>query len=278
MRKVKFRDPNVVRVAFGLFTAFGSILSLVFLFVEVEGNWRYVGLVFLLLVFIAIYLAVWVRANLLRTITVKIEGTEVNIKVGDIFLEPDLKVIAFNEYFDTLVDDVIIAESSVNGKFIRGHLDVPVKELDRLIARHRFEPSEIGDQNKDRAVGKKQRYNLGTIYRHKDFLLVAFAKFDDANRATLTMPEYLEFLMNFWDRVNKVYAGKSVAVTIFGSGITRIKGHRLISDEELLKIMLWTFRLSEMRFKHPAKLTIVVHESKIDQVDLFEVASVRRGL
>jgi hypothetical protein len=52
------------------------------------------------------------------------------------------------------------------------------------------------------------------------------------------MPEYLGFLITFWDKVNIVYGQRSVSVPIFGSGITRIKEHRGISDEDLLKIMI----------------------------------------
>ena len=90
--------------------------------------------------------------------------------------------------------------------------------------------------------------------------------------------EYLEFLIKFWDEINRVYAQKSVTVPIFGSGITRIKEHRNISDEELLKIMLWTFRISEMRFKYPAKLTIVIHQDKIDKVNLLDITMAKNGL
>jgi hypothetical protein len=92
------------------------------------------------------------------------------------------------------------------------------------------------------------------------------------------MPEYIEFLINFWDRVNRIYAQKSVSVPIFGSGITRIKEHKNISDEDLLKIMLWTFKLSEMKFKHPAKLSIIIHKDKIDKIDLFNLKSTELGL
>lgn len=92
------------------------------------------------------------------------------------------------------------------------------------------------------------------------------------------MPKYLSFLIKFWDKVNKIYAQKSVSVPIFGSGITRIKEHRNISDEDLLKVMLWTFRISEMRFKHPAKLTIVIHKSKMDKINLLDIKSARNGL
>ncbi len=92
------------------------------------------------------------------------------------------------------------------------------------------------------------------------------------------MPEYIEFLINFWDRVNHVYGQKNVNVPIFGSGITRIKEHKNISDESLLKIMLWTFKLSETKFKYPAKLTIVIHKDKIDKINLLDISSIEKGL
>jgi hypothetical protein len=92
------------------------------------------------------------------------------------------------------------------------------------------------------------------------------------------MPEYLEFLINFWDKVNNVYGQQSVVTPVFGSGITRIKGHKMISDEDLLKIMLWTFRISEMCFKYPAKLTIVIHKDKIDKINLLDIKSARNGV
>lgn len=92
------------------------------------------------------------------------------------------------------------------------------------------------------------------------------------------MPEYLSFLINFWDRVNRIYAQKSVSVPIFGSGITRIKEHKNIRDEDLLKIMLWTFRISEMRFKYPAKLTIIIHPDKMDTMNLLDIKSSNNGL
>ena len=60
--------------------------------------------------------------------------------------------------------------------------------------------------------------------------------------------------------------------------LSKILGHKTISDEDLLKIMLWTFRISEMRFKYPAKLTIVIHKDKIDQINLLDIKSTKNGV
>ena len=216
--------------------------------------------------------------NALRQISIEIEGSKVDITTGDIFKQDGLKVIAFNEYFDTQVDNVILSKESVNGKFIESELKSDVKTLNTYIGDFQFDDGDVAEVNVPRRIGKRTRYRLGTICVYKDYILTAFARFDVNNKANLTMPEYLEFLVNFWDKVNKVYAQQSVSTTIFGSGITRIKGHRTISDEDLLKIMLWTFRINEMRFKYPAKLNIVIHESKIDQINLLDIASVKNGV
>lgn len=223
-------------------------------------------------------MVIWFRANQLTNINIDIDGSNVNIKCGDLFSEEGLKTIAFNEYFDTIVDDKIISTKSLNGIFINKYFSDKIQQLDDFIVGNSDELDILNNQVIRRLGGKTVKFKLSTIFVYDEFILTAFSKFDENNKATLTMPEYIEFLINFWDRVNRIYAQKCVSVPIFGSGITRIKEHKNISDEDLLKIMLWTFKLSEMKFKYPAKLTIVVHQDKIGQINLFNVKSIELGL
>lgn len=278
MAKVKFFDKRLRKKFLEITSVISVSLSLFALFVNIPSDHKSLyGWIFLALLF-GIYLTLWIWSNSLNSIDIKIEDSKVTIKTGDIFEQPGLKAIAFNEYFDTQVDNVIIGEGSLNGIFIKKYLNAPVSELDRHIENYAFDRSELLGKNDDRKQGKKLQYQIGTVCVYKDYLLTAFSKFDENNKALLTMPEYLEFLITFWDKVNNIYAQQSVSTTIFGSGITRIKGHKNISDEDLLKIMLWTFRISEMRFKYPAKLTIVIHKDKIDQINLLDIKSVRNGV
>lgn len=278
MTKVSFFDKRIFENFLKITSAISATLSLIVLFVDIPANskniygWIFVGLLVL------IYLAIWIWSNNLNKIDIDIEGSEVTIKVGDIFSETGLKAIAFNEYFDTIVDNKIISENSLNGIFIKNSIGDTASELDLYIDNYSFNESEKLENNINRSSGKKLKYQIGTICVYKDFLLAAFTKFDSANKAVLTMPEYLEFLINFWDKVNDVYGQQSVVTPVFGSGITRIRGHKTISDEDLLKIMLWTFRISEMRFKYPAKLTIVIHKDKIDKINLLDIKSARNGV
>jgi hypothetical protein len=257
---------------------FTAAFSGVLIFFDIPDEWKPKAFVGFLIFHCVLYVVIWIWSNRLNHVEVDIEGTKVTIKVGDIFEERGFKAIAFNEYFDTQVDNRLISDESLNGIFLKKHLGEPVSRLDKRIQEFSFEPDEVLEVNDLRAEGKKQRYRLGTIFIAGEYLLTAMSKFDDSNRATLTMPEFLEFLIRFWDRVNKVYAQKSVSTPVFGSGITRIKGHKNISDEDLLKIMLWTFRISEMRFKYPAKLSIIIHESKIDQINLLDMKLLKNGV
>lgn len=275
--KVNFYDRQLVKsylVHIGVISAFATLFCT---FSKIPEDWVYAGPLFLL--FLVVYfLGMIIYANRMTSVDFKIDDTKIKITSGDIFKQDGLKVIAFNEYFDTLVDDKIIAHRSLNGIFIDrmesnkiSSLKLSVSELDRFIEEYDFDKEVILNRNDERKSGKKQKYKIGSMIVCEDFVLTAFSKFNENNNAVLTMPEYLEFLISFWDRINRVYAQRSVSVPIFGSGITRIVEHKSITDEDLLKIMIWTFRISEKRFKHPAKLNIVILKDKIKLINLFEI-------
>lgn len=278
MVKVNLFDKRIVKQFLEFTSALSVGLSLLLIFVEIPKEVKLtLGGIFAAIL-LGIYALLWFRSNNLEEVNLDIEGSIVTVKKGDIFKQPGFKVIAFNEYFDTQVDDRIISRQSLNGIFITERLGISVAELDKYIENYQFDDDEILGENTARRSGKKSQFSIGTVCVYNEYLLTAFSKFDEQNRAWLTMPDYLGFLISFWDKVNRVYAQKSVSVPIFGSGITRIKEHRNISDEDLLKIMLWTFRISEMRFKYPAKLNIIIHESKIDKINLLDIKSAKNGL
>lgn len=278
MVKVDFFDKRIIKTFLEYTSVIGTIFSLVLIFVDIPDQIKLnMGCIFIFLL-IVIYIVLWIKSNNLIEVDLDIEGSTVIIKSGDIFEQEGFKIIAFNEYFDTQVDDRIISRQSLNGIFLNKYFSESTAELDRYIEQYQFDSDVVIDEVENRGSGKKIKYNIGTICLYDDFILAAFSKFDEQNRAMLTMPEYLEFLINLWDRVNRIYAQRSVSVPIFGSGITRIKEHKNISDEELLKIMIWTFRISEMRFKYPAKLTIVIHKDKMDKINLLDIKTAKNGL
>lgn len=279
--KVKLFDKGVRDQFWHYFSIISGVISFTLLFNFIPKEYTEYLSCFGIVIFgilIVFYIIIWWKANEVTDINLKIDGSILNIKSGDLFSEEGLKVISFNEFFDTIVDDKIIASNSLNGIFINSYFKDNVSELDRIIEENILK-EDISSEHVNRLQGgKTKRYRLSTIVVVNDFLLTAFSKFDIHNMAVLTMPEYIEFLINLWDRVNRIYAQRNVSVPIFGSGITRIKEHKNIEDEELLKIMIWTFKLSEMKFKYPAKLTIVIHKEKIKEINLFNIKSIERSV
>lgn len=279
--KVNLFNKGVRNKFWVYFSVISGILSFILLFNIVPDEYKdylkcfgYISFILLII----IYLIIWIKANCLTDVNIDVDGSTVNIKSGDLFSQDGYKVIPFNEYFDTVVDEKIISSSSLNGIFINNYSNTAINNLDNHIIQNTDNEDVLNPNTQRRLGGKVVKFKLSTIIVFNEYLLTAFSKFDEHNKAVLTMPEYIEFLINFWDRVNRIYAQKSVSVPIFGSGITRIKEHKNISDEDLLKIMLWTFKLSEMKFKHPAKLSIIIHKDKIDKIDLFNLKSTELGL
>ena len=270
--KVPFFDKRVLRKFFGVLSVISVLTSIAFLFVDFDEKYRAKVGIAVIALLLLVYFSIWFYSNFRRKITLKINNSEVEIKFGDIFKEQaDLKAIGFNEYFDTLVDNNVISETSLNGQYIKRFYKDNVKELDVHITAdpHLLETSL--SENSYRSIGKKVRFKLGTICVVKDYLLTAFSRFDDRNRAYLEINDYINCLLNFWNEVDRVYAGRTVALPVFGSGITRFKGYENITDQELLELIIWTFKVSRMKFSYPSKAKIVVYEKKSERINLLSL-------
>lgn len=264
--KVKFFDKNLIKKYINMLSIINLFFTSGLIFWDIPQEYKLISFVVFIAINVSIYIFLFVRANKIINVKLDIDGSIVEIKEGDIFKEEVLKVINFNEYFDTKVDNKIIAENTLNGQFIKKYVE-NVEELDNLID----QKLEKLDYNTNRKDGKKKRYALGEIVEYKDFLITSLSKFDDQNRANLTLKEYIGFLMNFWNSLDVIYANRNVSITIFGSGITRFKEITYISDQELLEIIIWSFKISKVKFKYPTKISIIIPKEKINKINLYKI-------
>lgn len=264
--KVKFFDKNLIKKYINMLSIINLFFTSVLIFWDIPQEYKLISFIVFIAINVSIYIFLFVRANKIINVKLDIDGSIVEIKGGNIFKEEDLKVINFNEYFDTKVDNKIIAENTLNGQFIKKYVE-NIEELDNLID----QKLEKLDYNTNRKDGKKKRYALGEIVEYKDFLITSLSKFDDQNRANLTLKEYIGFLMNFWNSLDVIYANRNVSITIFGSGITRFKEITYISDQELLEIIIWSFKISKVKFKYPTKISIIIPKEKINKINLYKI-------
>ena len=150
--------------------------------------------------------------------------------------------------------------------------------LDEEISKSEHLKDRVKGKNNSRAKGKKTRYQLGTIHKRQKYFLLAFSKFDEKNRAYLTMNEYVQCLLNMWEDIDIFYNGETVNIPLLGSGITRMKDNTSITDQELLEIIIWSFQISKVKFTYPSKVRIIIHEDKQDKIDLFKIEGVSNGV
>jgi len=270
--KVKLFEKKLLKNYLVVLSVISLICSFALIAVKVPDDscvriWIGIILVSVLLI---VYIAMWIMANAQNKTILNINSSTIIIKTGDIFGEDGLKVIAFNEYFDTLVDNRIIAENTLNGKYIIEKID-DLNEFDEKLDTDSNLNKRITEENDSRPVGKKKRYKLGTIYKHNEYLLTAFSRFDEDNRAFLNMDDYIKFLLNFWNEIDIIYAGRSVSIPLLGSGITRFKGYDTISEQELIELLIWSFKVSRTRFTYPSRVSIIVHESKQDKINFYKL-------
>lgn len=280
--KVGFNNKEFNLKTFGAIgTTFGLLGTLFGLF-----QIKFKTTIILLIIFgffsVTYYILMLIRANKLAKITLAYGESSIEIKRGDIFSkeyknDETFRIIAFNEYFDTIVDDKVISKRSINGKFILNEVS-DVAELDKRIASDKHLSKLVRRVNDNRQHGKETAYKLGTVYKYSEnVLFTAMTYFDDEDKATLTVQEYIKFLMRLWDEVNTFYAGKTVVIPLLGNGITRIDSN-IYSSNQLLEIILWTFYLRRIKFRKPAKLIVLLDDHTNKNINYYKIRSMFNGL
>ena len=233
-----------------------------------EHNWI-IKLLLILALFLFIVVVVFsVKYHKTKKgVSLKIRGIKVNIRQGDIFEVKGWKVIAFNEFFDTTVDDIVIAHNTLNGIFIDNHVENFGELQDKIT-----NETDANTNYKRYHRNNRVAYPLGRIITYKDFMLLAFTHFDN-NQAHLTQKDYEDCLRVMWTEICRTYANRPVFIPLLGSGITRFDGTPHKSNFDLLKCMLCTLRTSGVHINQP--VTILLTEEAIQNINIYEIKGVK---
>ena len=251
-------------------SAVAGVLSIVLTFIDIEQRPRIVIAICSFILLLIIFIVMLIFANKKTSRKMKINGTDVNVIYGDIFAQKGIKVIAFNEYFDTKVDDKIISTTSLNGIYINQH-SAGADVIDTIINTEEHLKKKILKKNVNRKYGGKTTlYKLGTICPVDDYFLLALTHFDEDNKAYLSLEDYIPCLMHMWNELDIYYAGKPIAITLLGSGITRFNNSE-ITPQELLKYIVLTFKASKVKFNNTSSLAIVLNERFRDKINLYDI-------
>ena len=187
-----------------------------------------------------------------RSVTISDRTFSIKVEYNDLFaINMGKKVINFDECFSTKVGDnpEDIKPDSVCGQYLAKY---SIDDMQRLIDGSGIRSTGLSQYN------KKVKYAPGTVIKRDDFLLMAFAKLDKMGLGHLDYDEYLECLNRLWLEIDHYHGTDDVYLPILGSRIVRFE--RDFTQQELLDIMIASYRLSPKKMKKPNTLHIVCRE------------------
>lgn len=267
--KVNLLNRNLWKEYYVVLSVISVIASLLFLFLKIPDSKTLCCFIGFVICLVVAFLIVWYRANHISTALLNINNSILEIREGDIFKENGFKIINFNEFFDTQVDDIIISKQSLNSEYIT-HFYPQVSDLDTIISSDAHSAKCILGKA-ERTAGKTLKYKLGTIIKNGEYFLLAFSHFDEDNRAYLEINDFIDCLINMWNECDIYYGGNTVVLPLLGSGITRFRGYENITDQELLEILIWSFKMSRIRFQYPARAKIILTKDCLSKINLYDI-------
>ena len=270
--KVKLTDRKLVSQYGAIISVLCGILSVVLIFVDVTEHETFCLLAYVMMLAI-IYFILFRKANRLETARIKVDRVSLEIKYGDLFKEEGLKVIGFNEYFDTIVDEKIISSKTLNGMFLQRQ-EISCEEINGIVLNDAGLQQNRLDVNENRPYGNRQKFKLGSTIKYKDYLIVAFSKFNERNDAYLTIEDYFGCMVTFWNEANHAYGGKNIAMPLMGAGITRKVNGNKLSPQDILELMIMSLKYSNAVFAFGTKVTIVLPERLKKEINLFDIKDV----
>lgn len=256
------------------FFTVAGILSTVFsiAIIFIREDRQIAALIVLIALLIISYAIIVICANLKKKVHIKIRNTKIIVKEGDLFQEQGLKVIPVNEFFDVDIENGIIDPNTLHGQYISRHSGKQPEELyNDIVTALNNRRLEATDQN--RPSGKQLKYKLGTIYNDRQgFLLLAYSSFDNDNRARLSNYGIVQCYTNMWNEIDIVRGTNSIVFPLLGAGGI-VRFDKMYTPQQLIELMLWSFRISGIQLSRNATLTIVVHKSVAKEIDFLKLTN-----
>lgn len=257
-----------VTVAFAVLGGISIVFSFTSYSLEKIGKLPLQIILVLTLYIVIVIITVYIKREITKNeITLYIRGMKVVVREGDLLTAEGWKLIPFNEYFDTQVDDIIIAHSSLNGKYIDSLSDDERAALINAIESDNSSPL-IRYFSTD---GTKTKYELGTIKVFREIMMLALTHFNEQNEAHTNRAEYEHTLRNMWREIGRTHQGKSINIPLIGGGLTRLDDMTDKPSEQLLKCILCTFSTSNVVYNENVQINIVLTKKALKSIDLYEL-------
>ena len=279
--KVKFYDKELWKDYAAKIAFISSVVTIISFFFTLSDCIKNICMILFILAMMCIFLYMWWSANHKDKCNFVINNTRVEIVIGNIFEQLDnpdkhpkeVSVIAFNNYYDIIDDNRIVAKKSLHGQYIKR-----IREKGKLKAfNNRIKEDEVlkklGNPQKEpnRPAGRKWRYDIGSLFEYEDYILTAFTMFDKNNIASLSADEYMHFWMNIWNNIDYVYAGRTINIPLMGAGISRFRNGKP-TKQQLLEIMLWSLKISGFHNTYgDSCIRFIIYEADEEEINFYRL-------
>lgn len=186
-----------------------------------------------------------------KSIIIKGKNYCIEIKYDNIFdMHNCRKVIPFDECFTTNVGNKPsdINPDSICGQYLTSN---PIQDMQLLI-----DSAQLKASTEKSKYNNMDRYDSGKLVPNGEFLLLSFARLNQDGLGRMSRDQYLGCLSLLWEEIDKYYGQRDVCIPILGSGVTRMDGESL-TQQELLDIIIESYKLSKHKIKLPNKLYII---------------------
>ena len=193
-------------------------------------------------------------------------STEICLKVGDIFKEEGWKAIGVNDFFDSVVDDDLVASKSLHGLVLsefwagnRGDWDDQIKsDLPARAGRYEHRPK-----------GKSLRYPIGSTAsasaNGEKFLFVALGRTDISNNeASANVESFVCAVREMVSAARAKCAMETLIIPLMGSGLARVGAKHSLLVDLIISAILEESRKSLVT----SEIIIVIHPSNADAINL----------
>lgn len=214
------------------------------------------------------FLLIWILSALVckillvfkKSVTIKGKNYVIRVEYGNLLKAKKCrKVISFDECYTTHVgmNPGDIKPTSICGQYLQKN---PHLNVQQLITNAGISPAGTRSeyQNKD-------RYKSGTIVQNGNDLLLAFAPLNEDGRGRFcSRSEYIACLSTMWEELHKYYNQQDISISILGSGQIDVgkNSDTPLSQQELLDIIILSYKLSSHKIKFPNKLRIICRKCK----------------
>ena len=195
----------------------------------------------------------------IRKKTIKGNNYSIVVEYGDLLKKKNgQRLINFDECFTTTVGTgtADIKKDSVCGQYLIQNPGLNVQSL--------IDASGVKPCRRKSKYNNSTCYEPGTIVANGDDLLMAFTRLESNGKSMkFTVEEYLKCLSLLWEEIDNNYNNKDVYIPVLGSGIARFENgiSQSISKQELVDLMISSYKLSPHKLKNKNTLHIVCRKS-----------------